>query len=182
MTTSEFKALYGNEGKTRKWNPLSGLRKPHNPKKQAPKETPGLLCKEFGKDNPYLGSEEQLQIVTENFLLQFAIFDVCSFHVPNGGERKSKVNSKGKRYSLEGKRMKAQGVKPGVSDRLILKPFEVMGVSFAGMIIELKVSGGVVSENQIKFLNEMYQSGFHVSVCWNGESFEDLIRWAYLNK
>jgi hypothetical protein len=169
MTSTEFQALYGNEGKTRKWNPLAGLRKPYNQKKQALKETPGLLAIELGKDKPYQGKEKNLQKSTAHFLALYDVFKYCAFHCPNERENEA-----------ERVQLSQQGVKSGVSDWLILKPFEVMGVSFAGMIIELKVSGGSLSENQIAFLNEMYENGFHCSVCWNGESFEDLVRWAYL--
>lgn len=170
MTSHDFQALYGNEGKKRGWNRNSGLRAPYNPKKQNEKETPGLLCIELGKDKPYRGKEKQLQKATARFLALYDTFNLCAFHCPNERENEAQ------RVQLS-----LQGVKPGVSDWIILKPFEVAGVSFAGMVIELKVSGGTVSENQIKFLNEMQANGFHCSVCWNGEAFEDLIRWAYLN-
>lgn len=147
---------------------LANQRKPHNPKSQ-PQKTENLLCAELGKENPYQYSEKALQKVTAKFLRYFDIFKRRAFHVPNEREQEHT------RIDLS-----LQGVKPGVSDWLILIPFEKDGVRFPGMAIELKNKTGSLSENQIEFLNEMYRDGYYCAVCWNAESFEDLIRWAYL--
>lgn len=149
---------------------LTNQRKPHNPKKAIPK-TENLLCPELGKDNPYRFSEKALQKATAKFLQYFDVFKRRAFHVPNEREQEHT------RIDLA-----AQGVKPGVSDWLILIAFEKDGVRFPGMAIELKNKTGSLSENQINFLNEMYNDGYYCAVCWNAESFEDLVRWAYLSK
>lgn len=143
------------------------------------KNAPVLLCPEFGKDNPYKGKESAFQKATATFLSYFNLFNRRAFHVPNGGQRVMRRNKKGEFYN-DGANLKREGVKSGVSDWLILIPFELVAVKYCGMAIELKVKGGTIEESQIEFLNEMYSDGYFCAICWNMGSFEEIIKKAYL--
>lgn len=143
------------------------------------KTHPSLLCPEFGKEKPYQGKESAFQKATASYLALFDIFNIRAFHVPNGGERVQRRNKKGELYS-DGANLKKEGVKPGVSDWLILIPFELGTVKYCGMAIELKASGGTIQESQIDFLNETYGDGYFCAVCWNMDWFEKIIKKAYL--
>lgn len=79
------------------------------------------------------------------------------FHPPNGGGR----------WRGEGGKLKAQGVKKGVPDIVILNhPPSAEYRHHAGVVIELKrVSGGVVSPDQKRWLEIFRRQGFFSSVC-----------------
>jgi hypothetical protein len=67
--------------------------------------------------------------------------DATYWAVPNGGARTRITGKNGRTFSLEGKRLKDEGVKSGVSDLMIL---------WAGRLIciEVKAAKGRQSENQ----------------------------------
>lgn len=65
----------------------------------------------------------------EEHKIQKSICDVLTYGLPrgaifwatpNGSSRKQKTGKNGRKFSLEGKRLKDEGVKPGVSDLMIL--------------------------------------------------------------
>ncbi len=161
------------------WNSKSGLRQPFNPNKTQAKFSLTLLCPEYGLEKPYLGRERTFQKSTASYLAMFDKFNVRAFHVPNGGERVQRRNKKGEVYS-DGANLKKDGVKAGVSDWHILIPFELEGIKYPGMVIELKAIGGTIQDSQINYLNEMYEDGYYCAVCWNLESFEKIVKMAYL--
>jgi hypothetical protein len=77
-----------------------------------------------------------------------------AYHVPNGGHRVKAVAAK----------LKAQGVKAGVSD--IVLPMARGG--FFGLYIEFKASAphsAVVSQSQRDFLHDVQQQGYKAVVC-----------------
>jgi len=77
-----------------------------------------------------------------------------AYHVPNGGHRVKAVAAK----------LKAQGVKAGVSD--IVLPMARGG--FFGLYIEFKAAAphsAVVSETQRAFLHDVQQQGYKGVVC-----------------
>ncbi|MCH5207550.1 MAG: VRR-NUC domain-containing protein [Oscillospiraceae bacterium] len=86
------------------------------------------------------------------------------FHVPNGGKRNAR----------EAARFKRMGVKPGVPDLFL----PVSRGGFYGLFIELKAHNGRVSENQGKWLRELYEQGYAVCVCFGFEEAKrDIIRY-----
>lgn len=89
----------------------------------------------------------------------------CLIHVPNGGGR-----SKG-----EGAKLKAMGVKPGVSDLML----PVVAGGKAGLWIELKAENGVVSDEQWKWIFEMRKRGYEAMVAFGWEGAVTAIK-AYL--
>jgi hypothetical protein len=88
------------------------------------------------------------------------------FHVPNGGHRNIR----------EAYRLKKQGVRPGVSDLILLIPKG----NFHGMCIEIKSEKGKLSDNQKEWLESVQNNGYLTIVCFNFNSFKCYID-AYLN-
>lgn len=87
------------------------------------------------------------------------------FAVPNGGERNRTVAS----------RLKAEGVKSGVSDVMLLVPRK----GWNGLIIEMKKpddnDGG--SENQLAFGQFQTEQGYLWQICDHYHKARDLIVW-----
>jgi hypothetical protein len=75
------------------------------------------------------------------------------FHVPNGGFR----------HISTAMRLKAEGVKPGVSDILILVPMH----GFHGCIIEMKVGKNKPTPDQRQFLDDCHNFGYSDHVCYS---------------
>lgn len=71
--------------------------------------------------------------------------------IPNGGRRSPR----------EGARLKAEGVKPGVSDLLL--PLRRGG--FAGLWLELKAPGEKPSKVQREWLEKMHAAGYLATWC-----------------
>jgi hypothetical protein len=87
--------------------------------------------------------------------------NIIFYHVPNGGSRNP----------IEGAKFKRMGVKAGVPDVCI--PIARKG--YHGLYIELKrVSGGVVSDTQRWWLNELKQQGYDTYVA---KGAQDLINY-----
>lgn len=80
------------------------------------------------------------------------------FAIPNGGTRGDDEKAR----MIRGGQLKAEGVKPGVCD--VLLPIARHGMN--GLFIEMKVtSGGVVSEDQEKFIANVRAQGYGALVC-----------------
>lgn len=86
------------------------------------------------------------------------------FAVPNGGLR-DKVTAA---------RLKAEGVKAGVSD--IFYPVPIQSTrhgsmtNYHGLFIEMKAGDGALSDEQALFTVEMLRQGYAVAVCWGWRS------------
>lgn len=94
--------------------------------------------------------------------VHFMIADALSYgiepgwfwwHTPNGGERVAFINAKGKRVSPEAARLKRMGVKPGISDFLLLSPTGDLHA------LELKREGKIPTVDQLYFLRIVDRSG-----------------------
>jgi hypothetical protein len=83
------------------------------------------------------------------------------FAIPNGGERNGIVAA----------RMKAEGVRSGVSD--IMLPTARGG--FHGLFIEMKKPGGKESENQKRFGSHVGMQGYLHKCCDSWEIARDLL-------
>jgi|HubBroStandDraft_4_1064222.scaffolds.fasta_scaffold01218_17 hypothetical protein len=87
--------------------------------------------------------------------------NILFFHVPNGGSRNP----------IEGAKFKRMGVKAGIPDVVI--PIARKG--YHGLYIELKrVSGGVLSEYQRWWLDELKRQGYDTYVA---KGAQDLINY-----
>lgn len=94
-------------------------------------------------------SHEESDIQTEFFekvkLFFPQIPDKLLFAVPNGGSR----------HKAEAKRMKGEGVKPGVSDVILLIPKK----GYASLLIEFKTKTGKQSDDQKEFQRQAEMCG-----------------------
>lgn len=73
-------------------------------------------------------------------------------HIPNGGLRKK----------TEAARLKAEGVKPGVSDVFLPAPKG----KYHGLYIEMKtLDGGTRSKEQKEFIADMNAAGYYAAFC-----------------
>lgn len=123
-----------------------------------------------GKDKPYPGKEDNLQAATATWL-RMQHPDVLAFHVPNGGNRPTRTNRRGRTYSPAGVRLKQMGALAGVSDWLIMEPRG----SYHGLALELKAKGGSLQPSQSDFLERMAARGYATAVCWNLDSFKETV-------
>ena len=83
------------------------------------------------------------------------------YHVPNGGSRNK----------AEAAKLKAMGVKSGVSDLCL--PY-AKGV-YIGLYIEMKYDKGRVQDTQVEFLRDMAASGHYVAICYTAADAIDVI-------
>jgi len=115
---------------------------------------------------------------------QVALFAWAAFHVkqhpalahmfaiPNGGSRGDTQRS----ARIVGSRMKAEGVRPGVSDIFLPEPVGI----YHGLFIEMKrKDGGEESKEQKTFGASMRRKGYGYACCHGWEAARDVIT-AYL--
>jgi hypothetical protein len=85
------------------------------------------------------------------------------YHVPNGG----------KRYAATARRLKAEGVKPGVPDLCL----PVARGGFHGLYIELKrVRGNKATDKQTSWLEALTRQGYRAAVCFGWEAAAEAIK------
>lgn len=112
--------------------------------------------------------EHDLQCACVNwFNLQHPNMRLNLFAVPNGG-RRDKVT---------GARLKAEGVRPGVADLILLKQRH----GYGALLIEMKTSKGILSQIQRIWRNHVSLDGYKYVVC---RSLQDFIKEItdYLNE
>lgn len=83
------------------------------------------------------------------------------FAIPNGGQRHIAVARK----------MKAEGVLPGVPDLFIPAPTD----KYAGLFIELKVGKNKPTPAQVKIMQDLSEKGYLSVVCYTFEQFVDAV-------
>jgi hypothetical protein len=82
------------------------------------------------------------------------------------------------------------GVKAGVPDCLIFRPFhklvpgpagsgKALDIQAAGLAIELKAPGGRVSPAQKEWIETLTRCGWHVEVCRSIDAVIEIVEWAY---
>lgn len=81
------------------------------------------------------------------------------FSVPNGGSRNV----------LEAIRLKNTGVLSGVSDLVMVLPQKVV-------FVEMKASGGRLSDSQKDFAKRVNDLGFVFEVCYSLEEFQEMTK------
>lgn len=117
---------------------------------------------------------EQLAINGSEDAHQLALFCWCAlniteypelrwlYHIPNGGSRDKR----------EAAKLKAMGVKPGVSDLCL----PVKRGAYSGLYIELKkLKGGKVSPEQREWLDHLRSQGFGAMVCYGWIEARDVL-------
>lgn len=111
--------------------------------------------------------EHRIQVACVNYLRY--VHPECAmslFAVPNGGRRDS----------VTGAKLKAEGVLAGVSDLILLKPNK----QYHALCIEMKKHTGAQSESQKAWQRHVEQDGYKYIVC---RSLDDFIEQVtnYLN-
>ena len=117
--------------------------------------------------NQPIPTEEQEQVALAQWL---DLHKINWFHVPNGGDRNL----------LVAKKLKAQGVKKGVPDIIIVdKP--PANPCFSGVAIELKRrDGGKLGKDQKEWLATFARNDWYAEVCHGaGEAIELLENLGY---
>lgn len=86
--------------------------------------------------------------------------------IPNAGKRKVKELINGKSFCVEGKRLKAEGMKKGVSDLFLPFAYFSLGCNeaFAGLWIEVKTKTGKLSLHQKKWIELMEEKRGALSI------------------
>lgn len=96
------------------------------------------------------------------------------FHPANGGMRPSQIDAKGRRYSLEGKKLSLQGVKAGVPDLWCFVPAS----GYHGWVCELKYGKNTPTLEQTSWLHTLGAYGWCVSVAYTWtEAAVSLLRY-----
>ena len=93
--------------------------------------------------------------------------------VPNGGSRAAAEDRRGNRYSLEARRLSAEGLKPGVPDL----DLPVARRGFHGLRIEMKSMDGRVSADQTWWLRELAAQGYLAVVKYGADEAIATIKW-----
>lgn len=106
------------------------------------------------------------------FDIQFPKIKQALFHPPNGGERPSFVDEKGRRYCPEGEKLKRMGAREGVLDLCLAIPKR----GFTGLWIEFKSKNGVWSAEQRAFRTLMQEHRWYVQEITEFEDFVKLIK------
>lgn len=102
------------------------------------------------------------------------------WHTPNGGQRHVRVAAK----------LKSHGVKPGVPDCLIIRPFEcyqedgdalgrVSRRWMNGLAIELKVGKNKPTPSQLKWHKTLRDCGWAAEVCYTLDEVMELVEECY---
>jgi hypothetical protein len=107
--------------------------------------------------------EESIHKTVMEWVRRHPMLNGLVMHFPNEGRRSA-------RY---GKLLKDLGMRAGVADLLIAMPRH----GYGGAWIELKSSGGKLSDFQKDFLYDMRQQNYYVSVCWSVDEAIKVISW-----
>lgn len=112
----------------------------------------------YGREDNLPGSEAALQKACADYC---AWKNLLYFHPPNGGFRNAK----------EAARFKGEGVRPGVSDLIILEPRG----DRHGLMVELKAGKNTLTAEQVEFLRQAWRRGYSVAVCYNFDAFKAVV-------
>lgn len=105
--------------------------------------------------------DEQVAVV-QWFDMQYPALSGRLFAVANGGARHIRVAVK----------LKAEGVRKGVPDMLLLEPRN----GFHGLAIELKAKGGRLTKEQADWLQWLSERDYFAVVCVGAEAAIDTIK------
>jgi hypothetical protein len=87
------------------------------------------------------------------------------FAVPNGAALTWHTDRRGKRFSPQASKLKAEGLRAGVPDLFL----PVARQGFHGMFIELKVGKNKPTRAQAQMVDALAEQGYFAAVCWGAE-------------
>ncbi len=88
------------------------------------------------------------------------------FAVINGAKLPWARDAKGRRFSREAVRLKAEGMKAGVPDLWL----PVARGGYHGLVIEMKFDDNKPSDEQLWWLEALAKQGYKTAVCWGFEA------------
>ncbi len=93
------------------------------------------------------------------------------FAIPNGAALTGYTDRRGRRYSPQAARLKAEGLRVGVPDLFL----PVARQGFHGMFIELKVGKNKPTRDQVEVIDALAEQGYYAAVCWGaGEAIAEI--------
>lgn len=95
------------------------------------------------------------------------------FAVPNGAALTWQEDRRGKRFSPQAAKLKAEGLKPGVPDLIL----PVSRHGYHCLFIEMKTDKGRVSKEQSAWLEALEGQGHCARVCYGAGEAIGVIRW-----
>lgn len=109
-----------------------------------------------------LSEHDEQKIVVRWFDLSFPKLAGLLFAVPNGGARHVAVAAK----------LKAEGVRAGVSDLML----PVARHGFNGLFIEMKSLSGRATPEQMRFMERVTEQGYMAVLCKGADAAMDTIK------
>jgi hypothetical protein len=109
----------------------------------------------------FLPTEDQQQIAIMNWAKWHPLLSKFLIHIPNGGSR----------HKGEARKLKAMGVKAGVSDLFLAYPSH----GYHGLWLEGKSLKGKLSKHQIDWLDRMKSVGYKTDVFFCFEQAKRMI-------
>lgn len=85
------------------------------------------------------------------------------FAIPNGAALTYRTDGRGKRYSPQAAKLKAEGLRAGVPDLFL----PVARSGFHGLFVEMKVGRNKPSEEQVAYMDALVGQGYCAVVCWS---------------
>ena len=112
---------------------------------------------------------EQVVVIDWCFthLQQYPELDLI-FAVPNGA-----MLGGGRLGAIRMNYLKAEGLRPGVSDLMLPVPRG----KYHGAFFEMKTLSGSLSENQEEFIRAVEEQGYFAPVCWGADDAIDNLQW-----
>ena len=110
--------------------------------------------------------DEQVCVLDWAKRLEFQHPELELLHaIPNGAKLPYNRDSRGRRYSPQAAKLKAEGLRAGVPDLCL--PVARHGMH--GLYIELKHGRNKPSEEQVRMLDRLSEQGYLAVVCWEAE-------------
>lgn len=108
--------------------------------------------------------QHQIRVITwwDKFCADFGLPAYALLAIPNGGSR----------GQIEAANLKRSGVRPGAEDLMLTVPRGI----WHGLFIELKIHGGIISDDQKKMAAFHFEQGYQSHVAWSNEEAIDVIR------
>ncbi len=87
------------------------------------------------------------------------------FAIPNGAALAGRTDRRGRRYSPQASKLKAEGLRPGIPDLCL----PVARQGFHGMFVELKFGKNKPTKEQVQLVDALGEQGYYAAVCWGAE-------------
>ncbi len=95
------------------------------------------------------------------------------YAIPNGAALTWKEDRKGRRYSPQAARLKAEGLRPGIPDLCL--PLARHG--WSALYLEMKSQDGRLSPDQVEMIDLLCIHNNRVEVCYSAEEAIEMIEW-----